>query len=184
MKDDYTTNAPYLTYTLLFQRLGERTFSTWEWKVMLGLYVPVNFLPPVNSSFTLIYIPLEIQRFFKISLPLLALFFAVKLLVSGFDDERYFRLPLTKCCQNAGVGAEEAILEQLLHGVVIVRDALHALVQYPQTIFDFTLYRHRYRWEKNGSESPVAKNSGTDCRERGRVTTWWNSTNIFRHSRI
>ena len=32
MKDDYTTNSHYLTYTFLFKRLGGSTFWTWEWK--------------------------------------------------------------------------------------------------------------------------------------------------------
>ena len=30
MKDDYTTNSRYFTYTFLFKRLGECTFRTWE----------------------------------------------------------------------------------------------------------------------------------------------------------
>ena len=31
MKDEYTTNSHYLTYTCLPKRLGECTFWTWEW---------------------------------------------------------------------------------------------------------------------------------------------------------
>ena len=33
IKDDYTTNSHYFTYTFLSSWLGEWTFWTWEWKV-------------------------------------------------------------------------------------------------------------------------------------------------------
>ena len=29
MKDDYTTNSHYLTYAILFKKLGEFTFLAW-----------------------------------------------------------------------------------------------------------------------------------------------------------
>ena len=32
MRDDYNTNSHCLTHTFLLERLGECTFSTWEWK--------------------------------------------------------------------------------------------------------------------------------------------------------
>ena len=32
MKDDHSANSHYLTYTLLFRKVGECTFWTWEWK--------------------------------------------------------------------------------------------------------------------------------------------------------
>ena len=38
MKDGYTTNSHYLTYTFLFKRSGECTFWTWEWTCVWYLF--------------------------------------------------------------------------------------------------------------------------------------------------
>ena len=41
-EDGYTTNSHHIIYTFLFERLGECTFWTWEWK-SLAQQIPVSF---------------------------------------------------------------------------------------------------------------------------------------------
>ena len=36
-------NSPYLIYTFVFQRLGECTFWTWEWKSYLSYLNPIQW---------------------------------------------------------------------------------------------------------------------------------------------
>ena len=52
MKDDYSTNSHYLTYTFIVKRLGECTFWTWELRLMSGFNVLEHIVcyPHVSSS--------------------------------------------------------------------------------------------------------------------------------------
>ena len=52
MQDYYTSNSHYLTYTLLFKRLWECTFWTWEWKGK-GARRTVMYLPLLICIFLL-----------------------------------------------------------------------------------------------------------------------------------
>ena len=54
MKDDYITNSHYITYIIHFEKLGECTFWTWEWKGQGCIQYPTT--TPVKSGFHFIYL--------------------------------------------------------------------------------------------------------------------------------
>ena len=42
MKDNYTTNSPYLIYTFPIETLGECSFWTWQWKGSVYRYTCIT----------------------------------------------------------------------------------------------------------------------------------------------